>query len=41
MVYEAKEGSNLCVGLWWCALSDGFIFVLLGQTPHLDTQWAR
>ena len=23
MAYEAKEGSNLSVGLWWCTFSNG------------------
>ena len=23
MAHEAKEGLNLSVSLWWCALSDG------------------
>ena len=23
MAYQAKEGSNLHIGLWWCTFTDG------------------
>ena len=28
MAHEAKEGSNLSVSLWWCALSDGLLICI-------------